>query len=430
MATSPRRSFLGAAAGVVAAGLLLPGKARSAPSGKPIRIGCIVSLSGSQEVLGRPILDGAQIAADEINAAGGVLGRPLQIVEGDPHTEPHRAVELAREMSADGINLLCGIITSDSALAVAATLPELNAVLIGCSSQTDKLTHEAFVPNFFRVTDQVIMRNRAQARLMAQRYAGISRWGAILPESEYGHAAWAAFRDGLLEAYPEFAKRDPALDEPVFAKFGATDFKPQIAALRDKGADGLFVAVYGDDGINFYQQALEANSFDEVKVIADSYNEFLVPQAFGGSTPVNLWLAMTWYYGGYQELPMGRALYQEYMRRTGNGLPHGLVCTGHAAVRAYAAAIAKVNSDATPQVIAGLRGLTFDTAKGPVTLRAEDHQAICDVNFIRIKSLPHTQNLDMIDFSRPDIEVAEFIRYDGASVIEPPSPGVAIVHHA
>ena len=423
-----RRLFLGGAAGLLSSVQLSPVQAKAADG--PIRIGCIVALSGPQEVLGRPILDSAEIAADEINAAGGVLGRKLEIVAGGGYADAGRAVELAREMTRDGVNLLCGLVTSDSALAVAATLPGLNAVLITCSAQTDKLTHEAFVPNVFRVTDQTYMRNRAQAHLMVQRYPGIARWGAILPESEYGHAAWAAFRDGLIEAYPEFAKRDPVMDEPIFAKFGATDFRPQIAALQKNGADGLFVAVYGDDGISFYQQAMEAHGMAHFTAVADSFNEFLVPLSFGGSMPAELWLAMSWYYGGYQDVEMGRRLYDEYLRRSGNSLPSGLIYAGHSAVHAYAAAIAKVRSTETAAVIAALQGMTFETAKGPVTFRREDHQAVCDVNFVRIKRSSDKSDVGMVDFTRPDIEVAEFIRYAGASVIEPPSPGQPLAHHA
>ena len=424
-----RRSFLGGAAGVVASGPSSRGWAGPA-SDTPIRIGCIVALSGPQEVLGRPILDGAEIAADEINAAGGVLGRKLQVVAGSGYADAGRAVELAREMSRDGINLLCGLVTSDSALAVTAELPGLKSVLITCSAQTDKLTHEAFVPNVFRVTDQTYMRNRAQARLMVKRYPNIARWGAILPESEYGHAAWAAFRDGLFEAYAELENRDPVMDEPVFAKFGATDFRPQIESLQKNGADGLFVAVYGDDGISFYQQAMRAGALGHVSAVADSFNEFLVPLTFGGSIAPDLWLAMTWYYGGYQNVPMGSRLYDEYMRRTGNALPSGLIYAGHSAVHAYAAAITKAGGTETAKIIPALQGMTFDTAKGPVTFRPEDHQAICDVNFVKIKPSSGAPDLDMIDFARSDIEVAEFIRYDGASVIEPPSPGKALQHHA
>ena len=166
-----------------------------------------------------------------------------------------------------------------------------------------------------------------------------------------------------------------------------------------------------------------------VKALADSYNEFLVPLAFGGSMSPNVWLAMTWYFGGYQDVGMGRQLYDEYLRRTGNALPSGLIYSGHAAVRAYAAAIAKTGGTETAPIIAAMRGMTVDTAKGPVTFRPEDHQAICDVNFVRLKASSGAPNLDMVDFTRSDIEVAEFVRYAGSSVIEPPSPGRPIIHH-
>jgi len=132
---------------------------------------------------------------------------------------------------------------------------------------------------------------------------------------------------------------------------------------------------------------------------------------------------MTWYYGGYQKLPLSCQLYDTYLRRTGNGLPLGFVNAGHSAVYAYAAAMRKARSTETKPVIAALEGLTFDTAKGKVALRAEDHQAICDVNSIRIKASNAEPTLDAIDYARADIEVAEFVRYDGASVIEPAAPG-------
>ena len=78
---------------LIAAGALAPGlKARAATPGRPIRIGCISALTGAQEVRGRPILDGARIAADQINAKGGLLGRPIEIIPADAHADPGAAV--------------------------------------------------------------------------------------------------------------------------------------------------------------------------------------------------------------------------------------------------------------------------------------------------------------------------------------------------
>ena len=417
-----RRAFLG---GSLAA-LAVP--AVGQPSGPIIRIGCISALTGAQEVLGRPILNGALIAADQINEAGGVLGRPLEIVQADAHADPATAVQWTRTLSAQGVNLLCGCVTSDLALAVSQVLAPANAVMITCSAQTDKLTHEAFVPNLFRVTDQAYMRSRAHAWLMAQRYPAITRWAAILPDSEYGRSAWAAFHDGLMEGYRRPDGTDVRVAAPVMARFGETDFRTHIAALKTTAAEGLLIAVYGDDGIAFYEQAHAAGLLKAVKVAADPINEFLVPQTLGAGTPEHLWLASSWYYGGYQQLPMAKRLYADHLRRTGNPMPLGFVNAGHSAVYAYAAAIRQAGSTETAAVVKALGGLTFDTAKGPVTFRAEDHQALCDVNFIRIRSSADAMPLEITDNARPDVEVAEFVRFDGRAVIEPPAPGQPLAY--
>ena len=430
MAHTSRRMFLGGAA-VVAAGAGFAELAHAQGQTqrlRPVRIGCLVALTGAQEVIGRPILNGTQIAAAQINEAGGVLGRPVEIVPFDIHADPNAALAGARELTGLGINLLCGVLSSEVGLALAPVLQPANAVLITCAAASEKLMHEAFTPNLFRVSDQTYMRNRAQARLMAERYPKVTRWGAILPDVEYGRSAYASFRAGLLDAYPAIAKQDPELIEPVVARFGETDFRQQIAALKAGGVEGLFVAVYGDDAIGFYRQSHLAGLMRTVKVLADATNEFLVPLSLGTGTPEHLWLGMSWYYGGYQKLPMGKQLYDDYVKRTRNGLPLGFLNAGHSAVYAYAAAIRKAGSTETKPVIAALEGLTFDTAKGPVTLRPEDHQAICDVNFIRIKASEVEPTMDILDYSRPDVGVVEFVRYDGASVIEPPTPGKPVVY--
>ena len=428
MTVAGRRGFL-IGTGIAAVGLgagPAPAQRRTGAS-SPIRIGCLVALSGPQEVLGRPILDGAMIAADQVNEAGGLLGRPVEIVPYDVHADPTIALRGLREMTGLGVNLLCGVLSSTVGLALAPELQPAGVTLITCAAASDKLTHEAYTPNLFRVTDETCMRNCAQARLMAERYPDVRRWGAIIPDVEYGASAYAAFRAGLQEAYPARTGRMPELAEPVVAHFGADEFGAEIAALQADGADGLFIAIYGDDATAFYRQASRAGLMRRIAVLADAVNEFLVPETLGAACPEHLWLGMTWYYGGYQKLPLGRQLYQEYVKRTGTMMPLGFVNAGHSAVLAYAAAIRKARATDTAPVISALRGLTFDTAKGPVTLRREDNQAVCDVNFIRIRSGAEA-GLGNMDGARADVEVAEFVRYDGADVIEPPSPGRRVTY--
>lgn len=185
----------------------------------------------------------------------------------------------------------------------------------------------------------------------------MSDWTAILPDVEYGRSASAAFRDGLLEHHPALAQREPWIAAPVVARFGETEFGPRIAEVMSGPAEGLFVAVYGGDAMSLYRQARVAGLSSKIKVLVDSTNGFLVPLQFGGTTPDHLWLAMTRYYGGYQNILMGRRLYEDHPKYTGNALPFGFVSTGHAAIYAYAAAIRRCGQTGAGPVIAAFEGL-------------------------------------------------------------------------
>ncbi|MBW7946981.1 MAG: ABC transporter substrate-binding protein, partial [Sphingomonadaceae bacterium] len=152
------------------------------------------------------------------------------------------------------------------------------------------------------------------------------------------------------------------------------------------------------------------------QAFADGANEFNVPKALGKRMLPNFWAAMHWYYGGYQDNPLGKKLYEDYVAKTGDTLPIGYVEQGHAAVLAYADAIRAAGSSAGPAVVKALEGMTFDTAKGKRTFRKEDHQAILDVNFITFG----------VDDSEQGWTVSKFVRIPGEEVIEPPSPGAVL----
>jgi branched-chain amino acid transport system substrate-binding protein len=409
-----RRTLLAGAAGLAVAAPA--GGARAQARGAPIHIGCITPLTGAQEVLGRPILTGAQIAAEQINAQGGVLGRPITIVPGDGAANPRVAEAAGRAMIADGVKLFCGGLRSEVAFALWPLMAPADAIMICCGAMSETLTHQAFSSHCFRICDHTYMRGRAQALLMAQRFPAVTQWAAIIPDIAYGHSAYAAFRNGLEHAYATLHNTQVQVGEPIVTRFGQTDFHAEAAALANGPPRGLFVGVYGDDAIAFYKAVARSGAASKMAVLTDSINEFIVPFELGSDVPDNLWLALHWYYGGYQQNPIARDLYEANLRHTGDPMPLGFLNEGHSAVHAFAAAI-RASGDTDPaKLIAALSGLSLDTAKGRVTLRAQDHQAICDINFVRIRQMD----------GEPGFEVSEFVRVDGASVIEPPAPGVAI----
>ncbi|MGF7162394.1 branched-chain amino acid transport system substrate-binding protein [Rhodoligotrophos appendicifer] len=410
-----RRGLLTGAAGFsLAAGLgVWPALGQAAD---PIKLGFLGPMSGAQEIFGAPMLAGAQIAAAQINAQGGVLGRQIEIVARDDKATGAEAVTQAQGLFGEGVKLIFGAIQSSVALAVGPLLQPSDAVLISCAAIADSLTHESFNPNYFRISDNSYMRYRALARVMAEKYPDITSWTGIFPDAAYGHQSWAAFVDGLKEYYPSIAKKQVEIVEPVLTKFGATDFKPQLTTLMRSPAQGLFNNTNGADAVTLIAQGANFGVARKFKAIADGANEFNVPKALGKRMIPNFWTAMHWYYGGYQESAMGKALYDDYVAKTGEKFPIGYVEQGHAAVYAYAAAIGKAGSTDGAAVVKALEGMTFDTAKGTRTFRKEDHQAILDLNFITFKPEETEQGWT----------VSEFVKYPGAEMIEPPSPGQPI----
>src|ERR1700733_7709303 len=117
-----------------------------------IKIGFPIPLSGPTAVYGEPILKGAELAIADINAAGGVLGRKLELVSRDSKANPAEAVRLARELiERDGVQFLAGTLTSAEAPAVSTIAKENKIVFVAPSAKLSSLTDSANVhPFIFR----------------------------------------------------------------------------------------------------------------------------------------------------------------------------------------------------------------------------------------------------------------------------------------
>ena len=409
---------LGIAAGTGAVGASsLVGTAAWAQANQPIKLGFISSLSGAQAPLGQPMLLGAEIAVDQINKAGGVNGRKLELVVRDDKAKPADATVAARELAGSGVNLMLGVVSSTVALAINAMLEQEKAILITCAAHSEKLTKESFVRNYFRVTDNPYMRERALAKMAAQRYAAVDRWTGIIPDHEYGRTTWGCFEDGLLEFYPSVAKKKPTITQPVKTPYGAPDYRSGIIAAMAIPAEGFFVSVYGGDAVTMFKQAEAFGFFKKAKVIIDSANELIVAKAMKQDLP-DMWVGSHWYAGAFQDVAVSRELQAEAVRRTKDPLTMGFLAEGHAAVMAYAKAVQAAGSTETQAMIKALESVTFETATGPRNFRKEDHQAIKPVVMYHLRGSAKSSD---------GFEVLEHVRIPGADVIDPPTPGKPLV---
>ncbi|MFC4345488.1 ABC transporter substrate-binding protein [Cupriavidus numazuensis] len=388
-----------------------------AGSTSPIRIGLISSLSGAQAPLGQPMLLGAQIAVDQVNKAGGVNGRMLELVIRDDKAKPSDAAVAARELAGDGVNLMMGAVSSSVALAITPLLEQSGGIFISCAAQSDKLTKENFVRNYFRVTDNPYMRQRALAKMAAQRYPAVIAWSGIIPDHEYGRSSWGCFENGIREYYPSIARQKPVVTSPVRTQYGAPDYRTGITAAVANPAQGFLISVYGGDAVTLYKQAEPYGFFRKAKLIIDSANEFVVAKTMKQALP-DMWVGCHWYAGAFEDVATSRALQAEAFRRTNDRFTLGYVAEGHAGVMAYVAAVQAAGGTETQAVVRALESVTFESATGARRFRKEDHQAIKPVVMYRLRGSARTTE---------GFEVVDAIRIPGSDVIDPPTPGKPLV---
>jgi len=395
---------------------LLPVVARSQPA-ETLKIGVLLPLTGSQATYAPDCQLSAQIAVDQINAAGGVLGRKLEVVFRDDKANPNAAIASAKELMGQGINLFVGGLNTPSALALAGIMHDSNAVLITIGSVADSLTHESFSKNVFRITDSAYARAQAQARLAAEKYPEITQWGAMLPDVEFGHALWRSYTAGLHRYYPELAHKEPQISEAVLFKFGAIDFKNQVAAMMRQPVEGIYQSLTGEDFLTMITQARPLGLTRKLKVIMDLSGELVFAQTLKQNLPENFWSGSHWYYDAYQDVKAGKELYDAYVERTGDTTPTGYVGPAHMALNAYVRAIQAAGGTDASGVIPALEDLSFESAKGVISFRKEDHQVVADINIIKLGPKD----------SEPGWVVSDSVKVPGGAVMEPATPGKALV---
>lgn len=408
-----RRQFVGGALGGTAlSGFPMPSIAQNGP----IRIGCITSLVGGYSQFGEAHSRGMQLAAETINASGGINGRKVEIIVRDDGLKPEIGVATARELAADGVRIFAGVLSSGVALALSGVMQELDAVFINAASHGNNLTHQDFRPNYFRITDYSAMRIGAGSQLMAQRYPDVLAWGSISPDNEVGRSVIQTSSYWLPEIYRKQNNAEVKLTETSWVKFGATDYRNEIARLMSQGIEGLVVGLGGTDEVTFMQQAGQLGLTQRLKAIYTSGSEFQAAMALKGRTPPNYWSGFHWYHGAYGDNPLAQQLVDAFRAKGYGRHPDGFVGMAHTAVLAAAQALKNGAGEAAGELIPALEGMSFDSVKGKITIRKEDHQALCDVNYALLAPAENEDGWEAVDFAR----------IPGDAFAGAPTPGVAL----
>jgi len=360
MTVSSRRRALAAA---LAAGPLAAPLARA--QAKPIRIGEINSYSAIPQFLA-PYRLGWQLAVEEINAAGGLLGRRVEVIARDDAGKPDDAIRHATELvSNEKVDLLAGTFLSNVGLAVSDYALRNKVLFVASEPLTDALVWEKGNRYTFRLRASTYM----QSAMLVQEAAKLpaKRWVTIAPNYEYGQSAVASFRALLKAARPDVefvAEQWPAL--------GKLEAGSTVQAILAARPEAVFNVTFGADLPRLVREGNLRGLFPRVPTVSllSGEPEYLDP--LGDETPRG-WI-VTGYPWDQISTPEHAKFFNAYFKKFNDHPRLGSV-VGYAAFQAIFAGIARAKATDTEKLIAALRGLQFGTPFGPATFRALDQQS-------------------------------------------------------
>jgi branched-chain amino acid transport system substrate-binding protein len=332
---------------------------------QPIRIGEISSYS-AVPAFTIPYRNGWELAVEEVNAAGGVLGRKLEVISRDDGGKPDDATRHANELlTSHKVDLLAGTFLSNVGLAVGDIARRNKVVFVAAEPLTDALVWEQGNRYTFRLRPSTYM----QAAMLAEEAAKLpaKRWVTLAPNYEYGQSAVASFKELLKAKRPDVefvGEQWPALGK---LEAGAT-----VQALSAARPEAIFNVTFGADLTKFVREGNLRGLFEDRAVVSmlSGEPEYLDP--LKDETPVG-WI-VTGYPWEQIKLPAHEKFVQAYEKRFKDTPRLGSV-VGYTTFMAIAGALKKAGSTDSEKLITAFRGLEVQSVFGPITFRAIDQQS-------------------------------------------------------
>jgi branched-chain amino acid transport system substrate-binding protein len=357
-----RRTFLAASALSAAP---LPIFAQN-PSGKPpIRIGELNSYKALPSFL-EPYKKGMQLALMQVNAAGGIGGRPLELISREDNANPGDAVRVAEELiTREKVDFISGAYLSNTGLAVADFARQKKVLFLAGEPLTDKLTWEGGNRYTFRLRPGTYM----QAAMLVPQAAKLNkqRWALVYPNYEYGQSAIAAFKSLLKAAQP-----DVTFVAEQAAPLGKVDAGPVVQALADAKPDAIFNVLFATDLTKFVREGNTRGLFEGRPVVSLLSGEPEYLDTLQAETPEG------WIVTGYPwqniRTPAHDAFLQAYQTQF-NDYPRMGSVVGYSLIQSAAAGLRKAAGNDVEQLITAFENLPVNTPFGPIVFRAKDHQS-------------------------------------------------------
>lgn len=229
----------------------------SVSAGETFKVGILCPITGTQAVMSEDLMTGFKLAQEEINAAGGIMGKPVELIIEDTETRPAPGMDAARKLiEVDGVKVLLGGFSSGVAMPIAKYCQKkgILAIFSPCSS-----------PHFKDVGSYIFLTNAtdmAKGKVIAEFAIGDSgkkKFGLMFPNNAFGIAL-------LEETIKNLEAMGGEVTTKVVYELNKVDYKAELQRLFAKKPEAIIGTWYAKEGLVTAKQAYEMGFLDVDKV--------------------------------------------------------------------------------------------------------------------------------------------------------------------
>ena len=337
--------------------------AGSAWAGGVVKFGVCETRSGAFKSNGDRILWGVQAALKEINDAGGLLGKKVELVVADNQMKGPIAVQKVKQMILkDKVEVIIQGSSSGVGGAIAQTMPRYRKIYLDTNAAAMGITGANFTPYTFRTCLNAGMHVKALAAYFAKK--GLKKVFLINQDYSWGHDVAKYFELAIAKAAP-----GTKVVGKVFHKVFNKDFAPYISKIQASGADYVISGNWGTDLTQLIVQARQMGLNVPIgcAFLDDDAVMAIAREKAKGAVTANAYILGL-------DRPEARAMEDAYHKSSGGKWPSFVSYTAYMGVKMYAKAVTKAGSFDVEKIIKAFEGLSIAGPAGAMTMRPQDHQ--------------------------------------------------------
>jgi branched-chain amino acid transport system substrate-binding protein len=340
---------------------------------KPIVIGSIWGISGTYALMAKQAIDSIQMAIDEINASGGVLGRKLvQVTEDDENNPAISARKYERLVLEKNMDFCIGSVASSCTLNLMQLAHKYNKILMVSISQSMDITGKSRNKQTFRVNANPGITSGALSEWLVKNVG--KKFYLLTVDYAWGRSTSQAYREAIPAA-------GGTIIGETFFPLGTKDFAPYFGKIKEAKPDVLFITAAGNDAISVVTQV---EQYGLKKMMTISGDGSLVSgDVLPGEGEAANGIVTADYYAPSLDTPWNRAWVAKY-KALYKEEPSKFSVSSYEAVYWLVQAIKQAGSIDTDKVIAALEGSTYDGPQGLKEMDPVSHQASLTIYMIKI----------------------------------------------